>query len=181
MCICRRWTSTWGVCCITASWRSSKAGESLERPLKVNNISWLHILRRFFAEISTIKTFSFPNTTRSRRSYTFMISTTIAFHLIRYLKQICNVKAKRLKSFAQMYLGPEARVHTCTCSSQLSGEWIWGQLSQLWQIYLDTISPEQRAWPIEGNWLSCDSHEWKYAARHWDGRKKTWLRGRSCC
>lgn len=29
MFICRRWTSTWGVCCITESWRSSKAGEFL--------------------------------------------------------------------------------------------------------------------------------------------------------
>ena len=75
------------------------------------------------------------------------------------------------ETFLQIYLGHEARVHASTCSSQLSGDGIYGQLSQLWHIYLDTISPEQQAWPIEGNWLSCDPHVdyQKYVACRWDG------------
>lgn len=38
MCVCRRWMSTWEVCCTTVSWRSSKAGELLFTFLKkINN------------------------------------------------------------------------------------------------------------------------------------------------
>lgn len=108
-------------------------------------------------------------TTSSSLDYNCILLNTIFLNELVTLMQelwLC------FKSFVQMYLGHEARVHTGTCSSQLSGKWIYGQLSQLWHIYLDTISPEQQAWPIEGNWLSCDSHVdcWKYVACRWDGR-----------